>query len=423
MVRHKTTVPERKRNRLTARFVATVAEPGKYHDGGGMGLFLRVTPSGSRQWIQRILTRGRRHEIGLGSPPAITLAMARELALENKRLAFAGRDPLQAKREAAAVLTFEEAARKAHTELAPTFKNPKDAAAFLSTLESYIFPKLGRTPLPAVTSAEIRRTILPIRERVPEVARKLVLRISAVFKWGIAEGICTDNPATAQALALPRLTKEKAHRKALPYAEVAGCIEAVKASGAWAATKLALEFTVLTACRSGEVRAMRWDEIDLGASDKTDLTDKTPVATLATTATWTIPGSRMKMGRPHRVPLSRRALEVLREAKALDDGSGLVFPSPRAKPLSDMTLSKLVKELGFDADVHGFRTSFRTWAQEQTNFPREVAEAALAHAVGDVVERSYARSDVFAKRRKMMQAWADYLAVKRGELVAMGAGK
>jgi integrase len=412
--------PGRKRSGLSARFVDTAKTPGKYHDGGGLGLFLHVRKGGSRQFVQRLMVQGRRVEIGLGSPPVVSLSEARDMALDNKRAAYRGLDPLAAKQ--AKRLTFEEAARKAHEELAPTFKNPKDAAAFLATLQTYIFPKLGRTPLAEVTSAEIRRVVLPVRERTPEVARKLVLRMSAVFKWGIAEHNCTDNPATAQALALPRLTKEKQHRKALPYAEVAACLETVRASGAWRATKLALEFTVLTACRSGEVRAMRWDEIDLGASDKTDITDDT-LATLATTATWGVPASRMKMKRPHRVPLSRRALEVLREAKAMSDGSGLVFPSPRGKPLSDMTLSKLVKELGFDADVHGFRTSFRTWAQEQTNFPREVAEAALAHAVGDAVERAYARSDLFAKRRKMMQAWADYLAVKRGELVALTVAK
>jgi integrase len=398
-------IPERKRNRLTARFVETVAMPGRYHDGGGLGLFLRVLAGGSRQWVQRLMVQGRRAEIGLGAPPVVTLAMAREAALKNKRTAYQGRDPVAEKRAARDALTFETAARKAHVELAPTFKNPKDGAAFLSALETHAFPRFGRNKVAEVTSADVRQAVLAVRTKTPEQARKLALRISAVFKWCIAEHLRPDNPATAEALALPRLEAAKVHRKALPHSEVAGCIAAVKASGAWAATKLALEFLALTACRSGEVRGARWDEIDTAA------------------AVWEIPASRMKMKRPHRVPLSARALEILREAEAFHDGSGLIFPSPRGKALSDMTLSKLVKELGFDCDVHGFRTSFRTWAQECTNYPREVAEAALAHAVGDVVERAYARSDVFEKRRKMMQAWAGYLAARRGELVTLGAAK
>lgn len=248
----------------------------------------------------------------------------------------------------------------------------------------------------------MRRAVLLARERAPGVARKLVYRTSAVFRWGIAEGMCTGNPATAEALALPRVERAPKHRKALPYAEVAGCIDVVQASKAGESTKLALEFLVLTATRSGETRLARWDEIDKQA------------------ATWTIPTERSKMKRLHRVPLSPGALDVLEEAKTLSDGSGLVFPGTRhGRPLSDMTLSKLIKELGFDADVHGFRTSFRTWTQEQTNFPREVAEAALAHKVGDAAEQAYARSDLFEKRRKMMHTWSGYLEGRRGAVVQM----
>ncbi|WP_156461687.1 tyrosine-type recombinase/integrase, partial [Aliiruegeria sabulilitoris] len=174
------------------------------------------------------------------------------------------------------------------------------------------------------------------------------------------------------------------------------------ASRAWKATKLAIEFLILTASRSGEVRMARWDEIDMD------------------TATWEIPAERMKMQRPHRVPLPARAVDILTEAQELRDGSGLVFPSLRGKVLSDMTLSKLVKELGFDADIHGFRTSFRTWAQERTNYPREVAEAALAHKTGDAVEQAYARSDVFEKRRKMMESWAAFLSETDAKVARIG---
>ncbi len=398
-----------KRKSLTAAIVASLSAPGKYHDGKGTGLFLLVKNTGAKSWVQRIVIRGKRREIGLGAPPVVTLAQAREQALENKRLAHAGGDPLAAKRKARRVLSFEEAARKAHARNAPSLKNPKDRAAYLKSMETYIFPHFGSVTLPDVTSADVRRAILLAREKAPGVARKLIYRVSAVFKWGIAEGMCTGNPATGEALALPKLERTVEHRKALPYAEVAGCIEAVKASGAGATTKLALEILILTATRSGETREARWEEMDFEGGD---------CATRATRATWIIPKERIKMKRDHRVPLSGRALEILREAETLADGSGLVFPGTKpGKPLSDMTLSKLVKELGFEADVHGFRTSFRTWVQEQTNFPREVAEAALAHKVGDAAEQAYARSDLFGKRRMMMETWASYLGGGSAKIV------
>lgn len=375
---------------LTAQFVRTVQRPGKYFDGHG--LFLRVEPNGSRFWVQRITIRGKRRELGLGPPALVSLSEAREKALANRKLAFDGGDPLAEKRKAKAILTFEEAARKAHIELSPTWKNPRDQAAFLSTLQMHVFPRFGATLVSEVTSADIRQAILAVRPTAPEVARKLVFRVSAVFKWAIAEGMRKDNPARADMLALPRIEVKTKHRKALPYLEVAGCVEAVKNSRAGMSTKLALELLILTASRSGEVRLAEWSEFDLDGK------------------IWEVPAERMKMKRPHRVPLSPRAISILTAAKFLADGSGLVFPSAgKGRPLSDMTLSKLVKELGFEADIHGFRTSFRTWVQERTNFPREVAEAALAHLSGDVVERAYARSDLFQKRRKMMDAWAAFL--------------
>lgn len=392
------TINRRPAKNLTAQFVRTVQEPGKYFDGHG--LFLRVDPSGSRFWVQRITIRGKRRELGLGSPSLVSLADARSAAIENRKIARSGGDPLAEKRKTKAILTFEEAAKKAHEELSPTWKNPKDRAAFLSTLETHMFPRIGSLSIPDVTSADIRQAILTVRQSAPEVARKLVFRVSAVFKWAIAEGMRKDNPARSDVLALPRVEMKREHRKALPYTEVAACIEAINASGAGQSTKLALDLLVLTASRSGEVRLADWSEIDLAAK------------------VWEIPAERMKMKRPHRVPLSSRAVAVLTEAKAITGGKGLVFPGSKAgKPLSDMTLSKLVKELGFDADVHGFRTSFRTWAQERTTFPREVAEAALAHLSGDAVERAYARSDLFEKRRKMMDAWAAFLAEKRADNV------
>lgn len=376
---------------LTMQSVRSASEPGKYFDGNG--LYLRVEANGSKFWVQRIVVRGKRSEMGLGSAALVSLAEARAAAHENRKVARSGGDPLQLKREAAAVLTFEEAARKVHKMHEPTWSNPKHAAQFLATLETYAFPKIGRLRIPDVTAADVMEVLTPIWVSKPETARRVRQRIGRVMQWSMAKGWRQDNPAESVTQALPKTSDLKAKRKALPYEQVRDCIDAVGRSGAGAITKLALELLVLTACRSGEIRGAQWSEIDLKAK------------------VWEVPAERMKMKRAHRVPLSARAVTILEAAKALSDGSGLVFPGTKAgKPISDMTLLKLVKELGFDVDVHGFRTSFRTWAQERTNFPREVAEAALAHAVGGAVEQAYARSDVFLKRRKMMEAWAAFLA-------------
>lgn len=375
---------------LSALAVKNATEPGKYFDGHG--LYLRVDANGSRFWVQRIVIRGKRSELGLGSAALVTLAEARAKALENRKLARAGGDPLQAKREAQAILTFEEAARKVHALHKPTWKNEKHAAQFLSTLETYTFTKIGKLKVSDVSTSDVLGVLTPFWTEKPETARRVRQRIGTVMKWAIAQGWRQDNPAENIEQALPKTSKVQQHRKALGYDEAAQCIHAVQASAAGPTTKLAFEFLVLTAARSGEVRDATWKEIDLDRK------------------IWEIPAERMKMKRPHRVPLSLRAIEVLDQARGLSDGAELVFPGTKpGRPLSDMTLSKLVKELGFNADVHGFRTSFRTWAQEKTNYPREVAEAALAHLSGDAVERAYARSDLFEKRREMMDAWAKHL--------------
>lgn len=379
---------------LTAQFVRSVQEPGKYFDGHG--LYLRVEPNGSRFWVQRITIRGKRCELGLGAPALVSLVEARAKALNNRKLAREGGDPMQAKREAQAVLTFEEATRKVHAMHAPTWRNEKHAAQFLATLETYAFPRLGKLRVGDVTSADVLAVLSPIWVEKAETARRVRQRISTVMKWTIAQGWRKDNPAENIAHALPKAETAKVNRKALPYEDVPSCIEAVKASGAGMATKLALELLVLTASRSGEVRNAVWSEIDMAGK------------------VWEIPAERMKMKRGHRIPLTPRSLAILEQARAISDGSDLVFPgTKRGKALSDMTLSKLVKELGYPVDVHGFRTSFRTWIQERTNFPREAAEAALAHLSGDAVERAYARSDLFEKRRKMMEAWAAHVTGQR----------
>ena len=378
---------------LSAAFVRTASKPGKYFDGHG--LFLKVDASGARRWVQRIVIRGKRTEIGLGAASLVSLADARESALENRKLARSGGDPLQAKRTAEALLSFEEAARKVHKIHEPTWRNKKHAAQFLSTLATYTFPRIGKLKVSVVTTADVLAVLQPIWLEKPETARRVRQRIGTVMKWAVANGWRQDNPADTISSALPKQDKTQVHRKALPYNKVPDFLDCLKASNAGPVTKLALELLILTASRSGEVRLAEWSEFDLE------------------NAVWTRPALRMKAKKEHRVPLSPRALEVLSEAKELGTGEGLVFPGTKlGKPLSDMTLSKLVKALGYDVDVHGFRTSFKTWAQERTNTPRDVSEAALAHTVKDKAEAAYARSDFFEKRRWLMESWSSAIATK-----------
>lgn len=375
---------------LTAAFVRAARTPGKFYDG--QGLFLRVHQNGSRFWVQRIVIRGKRCDLGLGSPGLVSLSEARERALANRKLAREGGDPMQARQAAARVMTFEEAAREVHRLHLPTWRSKRHAALVLSSLETYAFPRLGPLRLPDVTTADVLAVLTPIWTSKAVTARRVHQRVSAVLKWGMAQGWRPDNPAETVLQALPRPDVTRTPRKALPYSAVAACLAAVRASKAGLSPQLAIEFAALTAARSGEVREATWSEIDLNAG------------------VWEVPAARMKMARPHRVPLSARALEVLRQAQDLGNGEGFVFlGTRRGRPLSDTTLSRRVKDVGFDADLHGFRTSFRTWAQERTDFPREVAEFALAHVVGDAAERAYARSDLFEKRREMMEAWAKFL--------------
>ncbi|WP_340287118.1 tyrosine-type recombinase/integrase [Sulfitobacter pontiacus] len=385
---------------LSAAFVRTVTAPGKYTDGHG--LFLKVDTSGAKRWVQRIMIRGKRTEIGMGSASLVTLAEAREAALQNRKLARAGGDPLQSKRTSEALLTFEEASRKVHKIHEPTWRNKKHAAQFISTLETYTFPRIGKLKVSEVTTADVLAVLQPIWLEKPETARRVRQRIGTVMKWAVANGWRQDNPADAIAQALPKQDKTQAHRKALPYGKVPEFLDALKASDAGEVTKLALELVILTASRSGEVRLAEWSEFDLDQ------------------AIWTRPAHRMKAKKEHRVPLSPRAVEVLSQARKFGSGDGLVFPGTKhGKPLSDMTLSKLTKALGYDVDVHGFRTSFKTWTQERTNTPRDVAEAALAHTVKDKAEAAYARSDFFDKRRKLMERWSITLGVENSNLIRL----
>lgn len=372
---------------LTAAFVRTVQRPGKY--GDQHGLILRVLPSGSKQWIWRGTVQGRRVDLGLGGYPYTSLREARQAAFDHRKLARAGGDPRALKRS---VPTFAEAAEKVIAIHRASWRpGSKSENQWRASLRDYAMPRLGSKRVDQISTADVMAVLLPIWNTKAETARRLRQRIGAVMKWSIAQGHRPDNPAgEAIGAALPKNTGQRQHFRALPHGEVGPALEKVRVSEAWIGTKLALEFLVLTAGRSGEVREARWDEIDLESS------------------TWTVPARRMKAGRQHRVPLSARALELLDEARGIQDGSGLVFPSINGRALSQSTLSKLLREIGVQSVPHGFRTSFRVWCGE-TGVPREVAEAALAHVVRDKVEAAYARGDLLERRRQVMEEWSHYV--------------
>ncbi|MCY3887046.1 MAG: tyrosine-type recombinase/integrase [Chloroflexi bacterium] len=377
---------------LSAAFVKTITVPGRYGDGrGGYGLSLLVKPTStgrlSKTWSQRLRIAGKLSSIGLGAYPIVTLAEARQAALENRRAVARGRDP-----RSGGVPTFAGAVDSVLAIRAAGWKDGgKSEKQWRASLRDYAMPKLGRTPVDRITTADVLAVLVPIWSTKRETAKRVRQRISAVMLWAIAEGYRDDNPAgEAIGAALPKNSGRQEHHRALPHAEVGAALATVRASEAWPATKLAFEFLVLTACRSGEVRGALWEEID----------DQT--------ATWTIPAARMKASLAHRVPLSARALAILDAARELANGSGLVFPSVRGSELSDNTLSKLLRELGIPAVPHGFRSSFRDWAAECTNAPREVCELALAHVDSDRVEAAYRRSDFFERRRQLMEEWAAY---------------
>ncbi|WP_254430598.1 MULTISPECIES: site-specific integrase [unclassified Ruegeria] len=387
-------------NALKAPFVRSAKGPALYADGNG--LYLKVDASGARRWIQRLMIRGKRREIAIGSVSLVSLSSAREAALDNRRTARAGGDPTAEKRRAEEIPTFEKAAREAHEANKKSWRNAKHAQIYLSSLETYAFPHFGNVSVAEVDGGQVLAALLPIWTTKDDTARRVRQRISTVFKWAIAKGWRTDNPAETVKAVLPKQNRSKrTNRKSLPYQEVSECVVSVRNSSAEPGTKLAVEFLIHTAARSIEVREAVWSEIDF---------DKN---------VWAVPAERMKMAAGHRVPLTGRAVEILRESRKLHQGD-LVFPGRiHKKPLSDATLLKLVRGLGYGCDIHGFRASFRTWAQEQTNFPREVCEMALAHKVGDDTEKAYARSDMFEKRRLLMDAWASYLALKGGEIIKM----
>ena len=380
---------------LSATFAKTVTQTDRYGDGrGGHGLSLLVKPGTRRvakSWSQRLWMHGKAFNVGLGGYPKASLAMARSRALENAQMVERGEDP-RSKPEA--VPTFREALEKVIAIHEEGWRHGRIPEQWRSSLNRYAMKRLGNLPVDQITTADVMAVLTPIWISKRETARKVRQRIGAVMKWSIAQGYREDNPAgEAIGAALPKGGQQVEHHPALPYRAVGEAITTVRESDAWPATKLAFEFLTLTAVRSGEVRNATWDEID------------------EEEATWTIPAARMKKPREHRVPLSDAALEIVRRAKILSEGSRYLFPAPTGRPLSDSTLSKLLKENNIGCVPHGMRSSFRDWAEECTDASENVCEFALAHVKDKKMEAAYLRTDLFEKRRELMQQWADYIGL------------
>ncbi|MEJ6390466.1 tyrosine-type recombinase/integrase [Gymnodinialimonas ulvae] len=393
--------------KLTARKIASLSDAGMYADGEG--LYLRVGPTGAKSWILRTTIRGRRTstgkplrwEGGLGGLSVVSLAEARELARELRKVAKEGGDPSKVRDHED--LTFMEAAEKVLDGLRPTWRSERHAKIWWASMENNVFPKLGNRALQSIQSGDVLDVLSPIWAQKHETARRVRQRMTTVFDWAKGAGhYVGENPVTAVAKSLPRVNQRAQHMPALPWRDVPAFLDELRQrEGVSART---LEFIILTAARSGEARGARWDEIDGDC--------------------WTVPAERMKTGLPHRVPLCPRALELLEAVKGLD--AELCFPSPslgrdgKARQQSDTVFSALFKRMKVEGiTTHGFRSTFRDWCTESAHAQREVSEAALSHSTGNAVERAYARSDLFERRMALMEAWGQYCVGESGKVVRL----
>jgi integrase len=391
----------KKVNRLSAVKVASASKPGLYADGDG--LYLQVTESGSRSWVFRFKAGGRTRDMGLGSLNTVGLAEARAMAAECRRQRLQGIDPIEARKsgrvqaqlDAARSITFDDCREKFIASHRAAWANDKHLTQWESTLKTYVTPVFGALPVQNVDVALVLKALEPIWTTKPETASRVRGRIERILDWAKARGFREgENPARWRGhldiLLAPRAKVRRVkHHAALPYDKLPGFLLKIRQRDAVAAR--ALEFAILTAARTGEVLGAHWEEIDLE------------------TKIWTIPASRMKAGREHRVPMATAALAIAKRLKAIRQND-FVFPGERwNKPLSNMSMLMMLRRIGReDLTVHGFRSTFRDWAAEQTNFPREVAEAALAHVIADRTEAAYRRGDLFEKRRRLMGAWATH---------------
>ncbi|MCA8895988.1 MAG: integrase arm-type DNA-binding domain-containing protein [Hyphomicrobiales bacterium] len=389
--------------KLSARRAETLKEPGLHGDGDG--LYLSIGEGGARSWLLFFRWKGRRREMGLGSARHVSLAEARELARAARTRIRAGVDPIAEKRRPAG-MTFGDAADALIESMAAGWRNSKHEAQWRMTLKDYC-ATIRLLPVEAIETEDVLRVLRPIWQTKTETAARLRGRIERVLDFAKARGLRQgENPARWKGhldhlLARPKKLS-RGHHKAMPFDDLPAFMPRLRAAEGGAAK--ALEFVILTAARTGEALGAEWCEIDFEAK------------------VWTVPADRMKAGREHRVPLGDRALEILKPLHEARTGD-LIFPgSTKTGRLSDMTLTAVLRRLGVDATVHGFRSSFRDWAGERTTFPREVAEAALAHRVGNEVELAYRRGDALEKRRKLMVAWERFIAAPvAGNVVRLGA--
>lgn len=391
-------MPRRNIEALTLTKIKALKDPGVYSDG--FGLHLRVDVNGNRRWFQRLTIAGKQRNAGLGSFPQVSLAEARNQAHTNLREVSEGKDPIAARRvkwsnaRMPANPTVEEVSRKVLETNRPAWTS-KTYSDTLRSLEIHVFPAIGNRLVNAVTPRDVLELLSGIWTSKPVVARRVKQLLENIFSYALVSAWCTTNPAAAGLKdALPKRRHRPEHHRAMPYAELPRFLSFLRDSEACmstAVTRLALEFLILTAARSGEVRSMVWSEVDLDS------------------ATWTVPDVRMKARREHRVPLSAQALAVLQEARQVSPHSEWVFPATKDRPMHKNTLFKLVERVSWvDASVHGFRSTFRDWTLEQTSTAWTVAESALAHQLGDSTQAAYARTDLFDKRRELMEAWGAY---------------
>lgn len=377
---------------LSAVAVRNLIEPGRYPDGNA--LYLVVEKTGAKRWILRTLVQGKRCDIGLGGLSLVSLSEAREKAVEYRKVARAGGDPLAEKRRAKeAALTFADAAERVHHEHKASWKNAKHGQQWINTLRQYANPLIGDLPVGGIDTPDIMKVLSPIWLAKPETARRVRQRLGTVFDWAKASGYRNgDNPIDGVSKGLPKHTDKDVHHAALPYAEVPAFVLRLRTEGDTDIARLAFEFLILTAARTGEVLGAQTSEIDFGEK------------------LWTVPASRMKAKVEHRVPLGERSLGILRRAFELGGGTGLVFPGRSGTmPMSNMVFLMTLRRMDVRATAHGFRSSFRDWAAEATNFPREVAEMALAHTIESKVEAAYRRGDLLEPRRKLMDQWGAYV--------------
>lgn len=357
------------------------------------GLYLEIDENGGQRWLARLQAFNKRHDYGLGNYPQVSLRAAREKTGEYRAALKEGRDPTAQATSAFKIPTFKDAAYRVWEQNAPAWRNAKHKAEWIGTLERYAFPTLGNFRVDQISHALVADTLAKIWLEKHETATRVAQRIKKVMDWAAARQHCNPMSMEVVRAGLPNRKIEVQHFASMPWKEVPEFVASI--SHARKVTRLALTFCILTAARSGEVRNMRWSEVDLVKAE------------------WRVPGDRMKMGRDHNVPLSKAAIGVLEEAKALafDDEDPLVFPNNKGTALSDMTLTMVLRRTFPDnpPTVHGFRSSFTDWAAEETNFPREVVDASLAHQTGSKVDIAYRRTDFFDKRRTLMEAWGDWV--------------